>query len=172
MAATQLIDIAFVPLYLTGIEPIDASEGSGYGQGVIHADYTHALVSVLVIALISGWLASRAWGKRGGITIGAVVFSHWVLDLLVHRADLPILPGNFGDLPLLGFGLWRYPFIAAGIELLLVAVGFFMYARSVRARSGNKIGNQLDSRPIRAWTAIVVMGILLVLSLVTDVFGI
>jgi hypothetical protein len=37
---------------------------------------------------------------RTGIVISTTVFSHWILDLLVHRADLPILPGNLGDFPL------------------------------------------------------------------------
>ncbi|OFD71089.1 hypothetical protein BWGOE8_50300 [Bacillus mycoides] len=36
----------------------------------------------------------RFWGKRSGFVVGAVVFSHWILDLLVHRADLPLLPGE------------------------------------------------------------------------------
>jgi hypothetical protein len=47
-----------------------------------------------------------------GIVIGLVAASHWLLDLIVHRADLPILPGNIGNLPRLGFGLWRYPLVS------------------------------------------------------------
>ena len=49
--------------------------------------------------------------------LAAVVFSHWLLDLIVHRADLPILPGNAGDLPRLGFGLWKVPAASILVEL-------------------------------------------------------
>src|SRR6267154_1818774 len=35
------------------------------------------------------------------------------LDLIVHRADMPIIPGGGGPLSHLGFGLWRYPTAAA-----------------------------------------------------------
>lgn len=166
MTATQLIDIAFVPLLLTGVETMDTSGGSGYGEAVIHADYSHSLAGVLVIALLAGWAAAKAWGTRGGVAIGAVVFSHWVLDLLVHRADLPILPGNAGGLPLIGLGLWKWPAVSAALELLLIAVGLIMYARSVFGRGASL------RRKGKVWTTIVVMGLLLVMSLATDYFGI
>lgn len=166
MVATQLIDIAFVPLFLTGIEPMDTSGGNGYGEAVIHAEYTHSLAGVLIIALLAGLVAARVWGRRGGIAIGAVVFSHWILDLLVHRADLPILPGNIGDLRLLGFELWQTPLWSAAAELLLIAVGFVMYARSLWKRS------TYSQNKGRVWSTAIMMGILLSLSLVTDFFGI
>jgi hypothetical protein len=62
-----------------------------------------------------------------------VAFSHWVLDLLVHRADMPFLPGNAGHLPTVGFGLWRHPVVAATVELCLVVAGAWLYWRAARA---------------------------------------
>jgi hypothetical protein len=62
--------------------------------------------------------------------LGAVVFSHWLLDLVVHRGDLPILPGNAGDLPRLGFGLWRVPAASVLVELALVVAGAWLYWRA------------------------------------------
>ncbi|MBB6671778.1 permease [Cohnella nanjingensis] len=164
MLSTQLLDVIFAPLYVSGIETIEPVEGAaGYGGGVIHADYTHALLSALLIAAVAGWFAGRRWGKRGGITIGAVVMSHWVLDLLVHRADLPILPGNWGDLPLLGFGLWQYPVVSAILEGLLIAVGLVLYVRSLYKEKRSPASS---SRAIYAAGG--AMGVLLVLSLVSD----
>jgi hypothetical protein len=61
------------------------------------------------------------------------VFSHWLLDLIVHRADMPFLPGNAGHLPRMGFGLWRHPAGAMTLELALVLAGAFLYWRSARA---------------------------------------
>jgi len=64
------------------------------------------------------------------MTIGLVAFSHWILDVIVHRPDLPILPGNVGGLPLLGLGLWRFPTVSAFVELALVLVGAYLYHRA------------------------------------------
>ena len=62
--------------------------------------------------------------------IGAVAFSHWLLDLLVHRPDLPLLPDNWGNLPLLGLGLWAYPVVSMAIEFGFVLIGAYLYYRS------------------------------------------
>src|SRR5919202_92129 len=116
MLATQWLDVFFVPLYLMGIEtidPVDPANPNAYGGGVIHAVYTHSLVGAVLLSAIAGLLAYLRWGQRIGVVIAAVAFSHWVLDLFVHRPDLPILPGNAGDLPQLGFGLWQVPIVAA-----------------------------------------------------------
>ncbi|WP_372672401.1 permease [Amycolatopsis kentuckyensis] len=131
MLATAWLDVVFVPLYLSGIETVD---GAGYGGGVIHADYTHSLVGALVLSALFGAVASRWLGRETGLILSAVVFSHWLLDLVVHRADLPILPGNAGDLPTFGFGLWRLPAVSAVVELLLLAVGIGLYWRAAAKR--------------------------------------
>jgi hypothetical protein len=62
--------------------------------------------------------------------MGAVAFSHWLLDLLVHRADLPMLPGNAGQFPRMGLGLWRMPAVTVAMELALVAGGAYLYWRA------------------------------------------
>ncbi|MER7280238.1 permease [Dactylosporangium sp. NPDC000244] len=140
MLATVWLDMVFLPLYLTGAERIDPVPGTdgGYGDGIIHADWTHSLVGALVIAALTGLVAARWWGRRGGTVIGAVVFSHWLLDLLVHRADMPLLPGNAGDLPRLGFGLWQYHLLTAVVEALLIVVGAALYWRAARRTGGSK----------------------------------
>lgn len=136
MLGTQLLDVAFVPLLLAGVETIEPIAGSaGYGASIIHADYTHSLVGALLIALIAAILAGFAWGRRSGTVMGGVVFSHWLLDLLVHRHDLPLLPGNAGNLPLLGFGWWAVPGLSMAAEALLIVVGGALYFRSVLKRA-------------------------------------
>jgi len=134
MLATSWLDVVFIPLLLTGVETIEkAPDATGpYGADIIHANYTHSLFGAIVLSLIFGFGARRFWGDRAGVVLGLVAFSHWVLDLLVHRGDLPILIGNVGHLPTLGFGLWRYPWIAAGLELLLVLAGAWLYWRAAR----------------------------------------
>ena len=132
MLATVWLDVVFVPLYVAGIETTEPADTAhtGYGASVIHADYTHSLIGMIVLSAILGMLAGLRWGRRPGIVIGLVAASHWLLDLIVHRADLPILPGNLGDLPRLGLGLWRYPLVSSGIELALVLAGAWLYWRT------------------------------------------
>jgi hypothetical protein len=139
MLATAWLDIVFVPLFLAGIETIAPVEGSqiGYGTGVIHADYTHSLLGAVLLSVFLGALFGARWGRRSAIVLGLVSFSHWVLDLPVHRADMPLLPANAGGLPLLGFGLWRYPVVSILIELVLVLAGAWLYWRAARAGSAS-----------------------------------
>lgn len=165
MLATVWLDIIFVPLLAAHIEHIDPVPGTkgGYGEGIIHADYTHSLLGALIIAGVTGLLAARWWGRRSGAVIGAVVFSHWLLDLTVHRADLPLLPGNLGHLPRVGFGLWKYPWLAASVEAALMIIGTVLYWRS--ARSTRAPGR-------RAAVTAAVMGLVGALTLALDLAGI
>ncbi|WP_127128441.1 permease [Georgenia sp. SYP-B2076] len=134
MLATVWLDIVFVPLVLLGVESIENAPGTsgGYGNVVIHADYTHSLVGALLLAGVFAAVAAVWWRTRVALVLGAVVFSHWLLDLVVHRADMPVLPGNAGDLPLLGLGLWRVPAASVAVELLLVLTGSWLYWRAAR----------------------------------------
>jgi membrane-bound metal-dependent hydrolase YbcI (DUF457 family) len=139
MLATMWLDVVFVPLLLLNIETIDTPAGGGYGTSVIHADYTHSLVGALLLSAAFGAVAWWRWDRRLGLLLGGVAFSHWVLDLIVHRGDMPILPGNAGDLPLLGLGLWRVPIASILLEAALFVAGVFLYwraARSLPTRAG------------------------------------
>jgi len=132
MLACQWLDVVFIPLFATHLETITPVEGSagGYGEVIIHADYTHSLVGALALSLLFGGFGAALWGKRSGVALAVVSFSHWVLDLAVHRGDLPLLPGNAGDLPRLGFGLWRFPSLVLLMELALVVAGAWAYWRA------------------------------------------
>jgi hypothetical protein len=136
-AAVQLVDIGFFLLaYLgiekwrpnptiTGITPVD----------LYYMPFTHSLLGSAVWALAAGLLAlllAPAGRKAvaGGL-VSALVFSHWLLDLLVHRPDLGILDNEPDKL---GFGLWDHPRIEMPLEIGLVLVGFCVYLSSTRAR--------------------------------------
>jgi membrane-bound metal-dependent hydrolase YbcI (DUF457 family) len=134
MLATVWLDIVFVPLFVAGIETIEVLPGThgGYGTGIIHADYTHSLVGALLLSLLFGVFFGARAGRRTAVVLALVSFSHWVLDLIVHRADMPLLPGNAGHFPKFGFGLWRFPAASAVVELVLVAAGAWVYWRAAR----------------------------------------
>ncbi|HUS16422.1 MAG TPA: permease [Chloroflexia bacterium] len=174
MLATQLLDVFFVVLNLAGLESykaLDPAHPNAYGGLVLGDLYSHSLVGAALLALIAGMAARAAWGRRGGLVIGAVVFSHWILDLVVHRADMPLLPGNAGNLPLLGLGLWGQPMISAALEAVLVLGGAFLYWRSATRLPAPTIRESVSYRN-RGLVAGLVTGLLLVLSLVTSVLGI
>ena len=92
------------------------------------------------------------------MVLAAVVFSHWVLDLITHRADLPLLPGNLGDLPRLGFGLWRTPVAAAIVEIALVVGGAYLYWRAAR-----RVTTPQDRRPLLVGGLILASGLITLL---------
>jgi hypothetical protein len=160
MLATQWLDVVFVPLFLLHIETIDTLEGGGYGKVVIHADYTHSLLGALVLSAAFGAVAWWRWDQRLGLLLGAVAFSHWILDLIVHRGDMPILPGNIGDLPLLGFGLWRLPAVSIPLEAALFLGGVFLYWRAARhthARGNSRVTPSIATGALLASGAIVLV---------------
>jgi hypothetical protein len=169
MLGTVWLDIVFVPLLLMGIEtlePVAGAQGS-YGANVIHADYTHSLIGAAALSAAFGGAFGRRWGLRSGVVLGAVSFSHWVLDLIMHRADMPLLPGDIGHFPRVGFGLWQIPQAAAGIEALLVVAGAWLYWRA--ARSVSKAAGRSPTRADIA-SLLILIGGLGVLAL--DVSGV
>jgi hypothetical protein len=163
MVATVWLDVLAGPLFALGIEEIDDAPGTngGYGDVIIHADWTHSLAGAAVIAVVTGWIVTRWWGRRGGIVIGAVVFSHWILDLIVHRDDMPILPGNAGDVRV-GFGLWENHGASIAVEAALLLVGAFLYWRAATEAERAARGT---TRTANLAAGVIVVGGLLVLSL-------
>ena len=171
LLASFFLDVVFIFFAAGGVEkiiPVDPANPNAYGGSLIQAYYTHSLVGALIISAISGLFAGWRWGRQGGYVIAGVVFSHWLLDLLVHRPDLPIFPGNIGNLPFLGFGLWQYPAISAIMELILVIGGTWFYYRAAM-QAAQESPNSEQRR--RAMTSTVGVAVLLVLLLVSNVLG-
>jgi hypothetical protein len=141
MLACQWLDVIFVPLYAAGMERMVPVEGGGYGKVIIYADWTHSLLGALLLSALFGALFVSSRGRRAGVVLALVSFSHWVLDAVVHRADLPLLPANALGLPRIGLGLWRFPAAAAGVELLLVAAGAALYWRAALSTGARRQAN-------------------------------
>jgi hypothetical protein len=68
--------------------------------------------------------------------VGVAILSHWILDLVVHRPDLPLIPG--AELRA-GFGLWNRPSLAIGLEIILFMIGVYYYQKKTVAK--NKFGH-------------------------------
>src|SRR6516164_7656571 len=56
MLATVWLDVVFVPFYLSGVETVQPADKAhtGYGALIIHADYTHSLVGMILLSTILG----------------------------------------------------------------------------------------------------------------------
>ena len=129
--AAQLVDWAFVGLLLLGVEHMRFSPGISVmnPMDLYHMPYTHSLLGAAVFAGLFGgaiWLASK--DRVAALLGGAVVLSHWLLDLLVHVPDLTLA----GSPPKLGFGLWNYPAIEMPLELAITFGALWLYARARR----------------------------------------
>lgn len=127
--AAQLVDWAFFGFLLLGIEHMRFSPGISAmnPMDLYHMPITHSLLGCLGFAAAFGttiWLASR--DRAAAVIGGAVVLSHWLLDLLVHVPDLTLA----GSPPKLGFGLWNYPAIEMPLELGITLGALWLYART------------------------------------------
>ena len=91
--------------------------------------YTHSLAGALVwsgLAALVYKVASGAKASRAAALIVALaVFSHWILDLVVHRPDLAI----YDDTLKVGFGLWNYRGLEFGVEIAILVVGILLYLK-------------------------------------------
>lgn len=98
---------------------------------------SHGLVAVVGWAIL---FASVYFGLarylNGAIVIGVGVISHWLLDYIVHRPDLPL---SVGSERLFGLGLWNQRWATMAIELLMFALGVWFYLRQTKAK--DKIGS-------------------------------
>lgn len=143
LIATFMIDIVFAVLWLFGVETMENLPGTdgGYGEMAFSVDYSHSFIGALLLSLVVWIVPARWWGGRGGFILGAVTFSHWVLDIIVHRPDMPMMPGNAGNLPRFGLGLWDAPIASVLLEALLVIGGVWLYWRSSpRDAPGGRMG--------------------------------
>ncbi|HWV24181.1 MAG TPA: hypothetical protein VNZ58_08320 [Thermomicrobiales bacterium] len=164
LIATFALDIIFPVLMLFGIESMEKMPGTdgGYGKMAFSIDYSHAYMAVIGYSLLCWIITARWWGARGGFILGAVMFSHWVLDLIVHRPDMPLMPGNAGNLPRVGLGLWDVPAAAAIFEALIVIGGVWLYWRSApKDTPGGRAGASQRSATNALMLLVVGLGVLL-----------
>ena len=131
--AAQFLDLLWPTLLLLGIESVQISPGATklVPLEFLHYPVSHSLLAVLVWSALFGLLIYQ----RRRVTVPALicaglVSSHWFLDALTHQPDLPLIPGFDTRI---GIGLWNYPAIAIGLELLIFAIGIILYLRSTQA---------------------------------------
>ena len=129
--AVQLLDVIWAPLVLLGVEHLRIVPGitASNPLDLYYMPYTHSLIGAVAWSIV-GWATYRWWkaGQHPGgaaLLVALCVFSHWVLDLVVHRPDLPL----WDDHSKVGLGLWNHPAPAFALEAVLLFAGMALYRR-------------------------------------------
>jgi len=128
--AVQLLDLLWPIFVLFGIETLSIDPGNTKLTQLDfeYYPYSHSLLMAMVwAALMGGVYFFFTKNKKGSLLLGALVMSHWILDLITHRPDLPLTP--FTETKV-GFGLWNYPIAEIILELGIFALGAFLYYKS------------------------------------------
>lgn len=131
--ATQFIDLLWPILILLGLEKVEIDIGNTVVTPLNFIAYpiSHSLIGVVCWAGIVGivyYLIKK--DRAASITLGLVLLSHWVLDLITHRPDLEII-SNIGSK--VGFGLWNSLIGTMVVEVTIFALGIYYYLKTTRA---------------------------------------
>jgi hypothetical protein len=163
--AVQFVDLLFFPLVLVGVERMNIVPGFTESTHfeLAYLPYTHSLLaSFLWAVMIAGGafvvLGDRPRRRSIAFVLGAAVFSHWVLDLIVHTPDLPLVNDASTKL---GFGLWNNAPLTFVLEAAVLLVGLCLYLRATAPKTGSRL----------ARFGMVSLVVLLILLNVYNIFG-
>jgi hypothetical protein len=132
--AAQFIDLLWPSLLLLGLERarIDPTATKVTPLDFVHYPISHSLLAVIGWAILIGLIHFLTHHhRRSAIVAGALVISHWLLDAIVHRPDLPLYPGNSA---LVGLGLWDSMPATLAIEFSLFGLGVWLYMRTTTTK--------------------------------------
>ncbi|MEP6850195.1 MAG: hypothetical protein ABI999_15155 [Acidobacteriota bacterium] len=134
VAAVAFLDLLWPIFVLLGLERVEIEPGNTAFTPLnfVSYPYSHSLLMAAVWAVVFGGIyfaVSRY--KIGAIAVAVGVISHWFLDWVVHRPDLPLYPGGVG---VYGLRLWDSVPGTLVLEGLMFAVGLWIYLLSTRAR--------------------------------------
>lgn len=138
--ACQWADLLWPTLVLAGIERFSIYPGA---TAVTPLDFeyypfSHSLLSLLIWGIVLGLVYRAVAGStwRAAVVLAALVLSHWFLDVIAHRPDMPLAPGLS---PRLGLGLWNSIPATFAVEFALYAAGIWLYLKATVAR--DRIGS-------------------------------
>jgi hypothetical protein len=133
IAAASLLDLLWPIFILVGWEQVRVQAGNTAFTPLDFVSYpiSHSLVAAIGWATLFALLYYPvARYGRGALLIWVGTVSHWVLDWISHRADMPLYPGG----PRFGLGLWNSIIATVIVEGLMYAIGVWIYLRVTRAK--------------------------------------
>jgi hypothetical protein len=133
--AAEFLDVLWPIFLIAGIEHARIAPGITRVSPLDFYDYpiSHSLVTSVgwSVAFAIIYFALRRY-PRGAWVAAALVLSHWFLDVLVHRPDMPLTPHG----PVVGLGLWNSVAATVITEGGLLTIGLIVYLRTTVARDG------------------------------------
>ncbi|MGD8307490.1 MAG: hypothetical protein PVF17_12610 [Ignavibacteria bacterium] len=137
--ASQFVDLLWPIFLIVGIEKVAIDPGNTVVTPLdfIYYPFTHSLIGVLFWAVLFGivyFLLKK--NLKVSILLGILVLSHWILDLITHRPDLPLMIGS--DTSFVGLGLWNSLAGSIIVESLIFIGGVYLFLRITKAK--NKTG--------------------------------
>jgi membrane-bound metal-dependent hydrolase YbcI (DUF457 family) len=133
--APTLADLLWPLLVLAGWEQAHVEPGPNPFLTLWLDDFpmSHSLIALIAWGALFGFLYKTRTGyRRGAVVLGLLVVSHWALDFITHRPDMPFYPGSAE----VGLGLWRSPAATVIVESVMLIAGVAIYARVTRPRDG------------------------------------
>ncbi len=136
LLASQLPDAIWPYLLLTGAETVSIVPGDTAMTPLRFDSYpwSHSLLMVTVAGLaLAGLYRALGGAARAAAFVAALAVSHWFLDFLTHRPDMPVSP--WSELKL-GLGMWNSVPLTVVVETLMFAGAVAFYARGRRMGKG------------------------------------
>lgn len=127
------LDLIWPLLLLAGVERvvIDPGNTAFTGFDFQYYPWSHSLTAAAVWSLlVFGLSLTFVRNRRVALVAGLLVLSHWVLDFVTHRPDLPLWPSG----PVVGLGLWHSIAGTIAVEATLLIVSVILYLRISRPR--------------------------------------
>jgi len=133
VAGAFALDLLWPLLLLLGVETVRIHPGDTAFTNLAFDAYpwSHSLVTVMAWSVAGMVIGRRLFGGwKAGAVLGALVLSHWLLDFVTHRPDLPLWPGG----PLVGLGLWNSVAGTLIVEGAIGLIGLALFVRTGAAR--------------------------------------
>jgi len=135
--AAQFVDLLWPVLLLLGLESVIVEPGNTVITPLNFTNYpiSHSLLMSIVWGVVVGgvYYIFRK-DRKGSIWLGMLVVSHWILDFITHRPDLPLYPGGAK----VGLGLWNSLPGTFLVEGIIFIIGIYFYLKSTKVK--NKTG--------------------------------
>jgi hypothetical protein len=137
LAGTTVLDLLFGVFGIVGLERAVVGTPPVFANWNLDIGYSHSLLMSVLYSVALGWVAARWWRSAAvGVAIGLAVFSHFVLDVVSHRPDMPLVGlGTTHDVKL-GTGLAAYPLPFFAVELVWCVVAWRWYDATNRRLLG------------------------------------
>lgn len=137
VTAVSFVDLLWPVLLLLGVERVAIAPGITAFTPLyfVHYPWSHSLVMGVVWGLLFAAVARSRGVHRGALpALAALVVSHWLLDFLTHRPDLPLWPGASH---LYGLGLWHSIAGTLALEATMWIGGLALWFSAFRPRGAN-----------------------------------